>query len=99
MKEETFAAADADGDGMIQEPEWEVLCNLRNAKSDEKYGAHMENDATERAAWFAALNTLTPDTNGFSRDDSTRSGDVIAKTIMGEMMAAQQAQAQAEPAE
>ena len=88
-KEEAFAAADADGNGLIELEEWDTLCNLRNAKSDERYGGHMENTDEERKAWFDALNTLTPDTDGFSRDDSERSEKVIAKTIIGEMMAAQ----------
>ena len=49
------------------------MCELRNAKADEQYGGHMESSQDERKGWFDALNTLTPGTNGFSRDDSQRS--------------------------
>ena len=88
-KEEAFATADADGDGLIQEAEFGTMCDFREDKTNEKLGGTLSSNAEERKAWFDALNTLTPDTDGFSRDDNERNEKVIGKTIIGEMMAAQ----------
>ena len=74
---------------MIQEAEFETFCNLRNAKSDELYGGHIDGTADERKAWFDALNSITPGTDGFSKDDAVRSQAVINGTIISELIAAQ----------
>ena len=71
----------------MSEEQWGHYNDALNADRAKKYGASVEYSLEGKAAWYAALNTLTPELEGISWDDIQRFaliGRVLSAEFQGE---------------